>query len=44
MRVLTEPQPGEAFHNHPIAFVYVNHGLNVELIDTDRRARLIVTG
>lgn len=37
-RVLSEPQPGEAFDNEAIAFVYAA-GLNVELIDTDRRAR-----
>ena len=38
LRVLAEPQPGEAFENEPIAFVYANHGLNVELIATDKRA------
>lgn len=38
LRVLTEPQPGEAFENEGIAFVYAGHGLNIELIDTDRRA------
>jgi methylmalonyl-CoA/ethylmalonyl-CoA epimerase len=39
LRTLSGPQPGEAFENEPIAFVYVNHGLNIELIDTEKRAR-----
>jgi methylmalonyl-CoA/ethylmalonyl-CoA epimerase len=38
LRVLAEPQPGEAFDNEKIAFIYANHGLNIELIDTDKRA------
>lgn len=38
-RVLVHPQPGEAFEMAPIAFVYAGQGLNVELIDTDKRAR-----
>ncbi len=38
LRVITEPQPGEAFENEGIAFVYAGQGLNIELIDTDRRA------
>lgn len=38
LRILAPPQPGEAFDNEPIAFVYANNGLNVELIDTDKRA------
>jgi methylmalonyl-CoA epimerase len=36
-RVLASPQPGEAFEGEAIAFVLAA-GLNVELIDTDRRA------
>jgi methylmalonyl-CoA/ethylmalonyl-CoA epimerase len=38
LRVLAGPQPGEAFEDENIAFVYAGNGLNVELIDTDRRA------
>ena len=38
VRVLSEPQPGEAFDDEQIAFVFAC-GLNVELIDTDKRAR-----
>lgn len=38
LRVLAPPEPGEAFENQPIAFVYAGDGLNVELIDTVRRA------
>lgn len=40
-RVLSPPQPGEAFDNEPIAFLYANQGLNIELIDTTRRAARI---
>lgn len=38
LRVITKPQPGEAFDNENIAFLYSN-GLNIELIDTDKRAK-----
>jgi methylmalonyl-CoA/ethylmalonyl-CoA epimerase len=39
LRQLTCPQPGEAFENNNIAFVYApNMGLNIELIDTDIKA------
>jgi methylmalonyl-CoA/ethylmalonyl-CoA epimerase len=38
LRVIASPQPGEAFENEEIAFVYANHGLSIELIDTDKRA------
>jgi len=41
LRILTEPQPGEAFENENIAFVYAKMGLNIELIDTDKRAGLL---
>jgi methylmalonyl-CoA/ethylmalonyl-CoA epimerase len=37
-RVIAPPQPGEAFEDEQIAFVYAA-GLNVEIIDTERRAR-----
>jgi methylmalonyl-CoA/ethylmalonyl-CoA epimerase len=37
-RVLTPPEPGEAFDSEDIAFLYVGQGLNVELIDTEKRA------
>lgn len=45
-RVLSPPEPGEAFGNNPIAFVYVQSiGLNLELIDTIEKAgRLDPTG
>lgn len=40
-RLLSPPQPGEAFNDHLIAFLYMGLGLNVELIDTEeRRGRL----
>lgn len=38
VRGLAEIQPGEAFENEKIAFVYAGDGVNVELIDTLRRA------
>lgn len=38
---LAHPQPGEAFNNHEIAFMLAKYGLNIELIDTDEKARLI---
>ncbi len=41
LRILSSPQPGEAFGNEDIAFVYAKQGLNVELIDTDKRAKII---
>lgn len=37
LRVLAAPEPGEAFDDALIAFGYAGSGLNVELIDTDRR-------
>ena len=33
-RLLVPPQPGEAFRNHDIAFLFAGDSLNVELIDT----------
>lgn len=41
VRVLAPAQPGEAFENEEIAFVYAGQGLNVELIDTERRAGIL---
>lgn len=42
IRVLAEPQPGEAFENEDIAFVFAKQGLNVEIIDTDKRAARVI--
>lgn len=36
-RITAPPAPGEAFDDEPIAFVFVGAGLNIELIDTDKR-------
>ena len=44
LRVLAEPQPGEAFENENIAFLYAKQGLNVELIETDKKAQRIAQG
>jgi methylmalonyl-CoA/ethylmalonyl-CoA epimerase len=41
LRILADPQPGEAFENENIAFLYAKQGLSVELIDTDKRAKRI---
>jgi methylmalonyl-CoA/ethylmalonyl-CoA epimerase len=41
LRVLSEPQPGEAFDSGKIAFFYAKQGLNIELIDTEKKARPI---
>lgn len=38
MRVIAGPEPGEAFDNEPIAFVYAGQGLNVEIVATDKKA------
>jgi len=37
LRVLAPPAPGEAFDDGLIAFGFAGCGLNIELIDTDRR-------
>lgn len=41
LRVLVQPQPGEAFDNEEIAFLFDNPALNIELIATDKRAGLL---
>ena len=41
LRILASPQSGEAFENERIAFLYAKNGLNIELIDTDKRAKII---
>lgn len=39
---LVAPQPGEAFNNHSIAFLLGKYGMNIELIDTDEKAEIII--
>ncbi len=39
---LVPPQPGEAFNNHNIAFLMARYGLNIELIDTEEKAGLLI--
>ncbi|MBB6479258.1 VOC family protein [Spirochaeta isovalerica] len=41
LRILVPPQPGEAFMNQNIAFVYAKEGLNIELIDTEIKTGII---
>lgn len=43
LRVIANPQPGEAFENNQIAFLLGNQALNIELIDTDIKARKIIS-
>ena len=38
---LVPPQPGEAFENEDIAFMLTRFGINIELIDTLKRAKRI---
>jgi methylmalonyl-CoA/ethylmalonyl-CoA epimerase len=40
LRVIAEPQPGEAFENEKIAFLFARPGLNIELIGTRKKAGL----
>lgn len=37
-RLLVSPQPGEAFNNREIAFLFAGGNLNIELIDTTEKA------
>ena len=36
-RLLVPPQPGEAFCDHPIAFMLAGNNINFELIDTSEK-------
>lgn len=36
-RLLSGPEPGEAFDDEKIAFLFAGSGLNVEIIDTEKR-------
>jgi methylmalonyl-CoA/ethylmalonyl-CoA epimerase len=36
---LVAPQPGEAYENEEIAFLLTRFGVNIELIETDKKAR-----
>lgn len=42
LRVITNPEPGEAFENNQIAFLLGDQALNIELIDTTKKARKII--
>ena len=37
LRIMTLPEPGEAFENELLAFIVTKQKLNIELIDTDKR-------
>lgn len=40
-RLLSGPEPGEAFDDELIAFLFTGFGLNIEIIDSDKRRALI---
>lgn len=42
MRLITKPEPGEAFDNELISFMIGKNGLNIELIETDKKAKKII--
>ena len=37
-KLLVPAEPGEAFNNRDIAFLFADNGLNIELIDTSEKA------
>ena len=37
-RLLAGPEPGEAFNNEEIAFVFAKQGIKIELIETEKKA------
>ena len=39
LRVLSKPEPGEAFETESAAFAFGKRGLNIELIDADKKAK-----
>jgi methylmalonyl-CoA/ethylmalonyl-CoA epimerase len=39
--IVSPPEPGDAFENEQVAFVYLGDGLTVELIDTLKRAGVL---
>ncbi|HLP72151.1 MAG TPA: VOC family protein [Bacteroidales bacterium] len=41
LRLLAPPQPGEAFNNNNIAFLFASQGINIELIETGEKASVI---
>lgn len=40
-RVIVKPQPGEAFNNNLISFILAPGNLNIELIDTTEKAKIL---
>lgn len=44
VRVLRKPEPGEAFENNKIAFLFAGQGMNVELIDTGKKSAIVENG
>ncbi len=41
LRIKTQPQPGEAFDNENIEFVFAKQGLNIEVIDTEKKSGIL---
>jgi methylmalonyl-CoA/ethylmalonyl-CoA epimerase len=42
LRLLTPPEPGEAFNSNQIAFMLARYGMNIELIDTEEKSKMII--
>lgn len=41
MRLIVPPESGEAFKSNDISFLFGNGGLNIELIDTEEKDKII---
>jgi len=41
LRLLVPPQPGEAFDNNLIAFLLAGKNINIELIDTNSKSKIV---
>ncbi|WP_066633196.1 VOC family protein [Labilibacter marinus] len=41
LHLISPPAPGEAFENNDIAFMLAKNNLNIELIDTEKKANII---
>jgi methylmalonyl-CoA/ethylmalonyl-CoA epimerase len=41
LRLISPPAPGDAFENNDIAFMLAKYGMNIELIDTEKKSAVI---
>jgi methylmalonyl-CoA/ethylmalonyl-CoA epimerase len=44
VRMLVPPQPGEAFENNDIAFFWAKNRIHFELIETEKKSKILNTG